>query len=766
MNSFTAFLTFTKDPLWPWSTSGIGVTAAAIAALLLVGLTVWTYSGVAGASPGRVLSMIALRLTALALALMMLFRPSLASKEDARIPSTLIIVGDDSESMTIQDEVGPQSRWDYLRRLLAEAEPILQKLRDEHNVAIVRYRFSEDIAEYDSSGKAEGKRTDTGQALQSLFNIHGRDNNLRALLLLSDGADNGTRYQPLVEAARWRTIPCPIHTFGLGKPTTGDRQRDIAFADIVPVPSPVAIKGKLTVKGYLDAPGFEQTDVTVRLLVDDKEVAAKKNVRLDKAQKNEVTIITDAPATRPKDGEIKVTLKVDPVEGEMTVANNEISTFVTVTQEGISVLLVDQPRFPEPQIICDALSPDPRIRLYPVWLRADELKGDEARLFQFDKQHYDAIILGDVSARRLSGGNKEILDKIGELVREKGTGLMMMGGTDSFGNSDWAATELAKLLPVDMSAREQIDRPIKVEPTPAGLGRYVMRLADKAEDNRLLWNKLPELDGITRLGNAKPTAIVLAVRAGTKEPILVGQDIGKGRTLAFAGDTTWKWQLLGQPKTAEGVEAHARFWKQVVLWLAHQDESEGNVWVKPERRRLDAGEKLNFTLGLRGKGGVDAPEAHFEVKVMDPKGNDSTVPTAQEGNGERGTFWKTDLKGEYRLVVRGWGKDTEGQAIPESTTTARFLVSQNDVEMVRRAADHEALAKLANSGGGKFHKAEDFVRFLKDMQRLPAPQARPKTELWPDWRRSTLTPFRVLFMVAFMSVLCLEWFCRRYWGLV
>ena len=160
-------------------------------------------------------------------------------------------------------------------------------------------------------------------------------------------------------------MPCPIQTFGLGKPTTAERERDVAFTDIAPAPSPVAVKGKLTVKAFVDAPGFENAQVTVRLLVDDKEIRAEKET-LRKTLKNEVSLEMDAPAERPKTGEIKVTLKIDPVEGELTATNNEVSTYVSVTKEGISVLLVDQPRYPEPQLICDALAGDPPSGFFPL----------------------------------------------------------------------------------------------------------------------------------------------------------------------------------------------------------------------------------------------------------------------------------------------------------------------------------------------------------------------------------------------------------------
>ncbi|HEV3204245.1 MAG TPA: glutamine amidotransferase, partial [Gemmataceae bacterium] len=503
----------------------------------------------------------------------------------------------------------------------------------------------------------------------------------------------------------------------------------------------------------------------VRLFIDDKEILVQKET-LRKIQGNEVKLITDAPLTRPPTGEIKVTLKVDPTPGESILTNNEISTYVTVTQEGISVLLVDQPRFPEPQRICDALAMDQRVRVYPAWLGQKALTPDEANLLQFDKQHYDVIILGDVTANRLAGGNPAILDKIEDLVKDKGTGLMMMGGFDSFGNSDWKGTAIERMLPVFLDVEGEVPGLIRVEPTPDGLKSYVMRQSEDPEKTKGLWAKLPELTGMNRLGKEKPGAKILAVRAGTNQSILVSQDYGKGRTLAFAGDTSWRWQRLGQPKSQEGEIAHARFWKQVVLWLAHQDETEGSVWIKPDSRRLAAGSKLGFTVGLRGKGGVDAKEAIFDVTVVDPKGNESPVPTAKEASGERGTFWKSDLPGEYKLVVKGHGKDPGGNLIPEDKSTARFLVYQDDVEMVRRAADHEFLAKLANSGGGKLHKPEDLPKFLKELQKIPLPQSRPKTDLWPDWRRTSLSPFHVFFLLAFSLVLCLEWFFRRFWGLV
>jgi uncharacterized membrane protein len=752
---------------------GIGFSALALVALALVFLTVWTYLGVREASFRRILTLIGIRLAALVVACLAVLRPSLARRDELHVPSVLVCAVDDSASMSIQDHHNSQSRWEYLRRILHDCEPQLQQLHETHNITTRLHRFAGEVGEFDPEGKAEGKRTDFGEMLHWLYERYGNERQLRGLLVLSDGADNGTRYPALSLAAKWRALSCPIHTFGFGQTTTTANQRDVAITAINPDPSPVATKQRLAVKGIVDAPGFKGANVRVHLLIDDKEVVADDQT-LTKVAGNEIKLTCDAP---PAPGEIKLTLKIDPLPGETTTVNNEISTYVTVTKEGLSVLYVEgKYRAWEPKFIRYALSQEPSIRLFEaVRLTDNSPEGEEADLFQFEKQHYDVIIIGDVTAQRLSAGHSSVLATINKQVFEKGVGLMMIGGYESFGNSDWQNTDIAKLLPVDLGERDQVNGAVQMVPTPDGLREYVLRLAEKEAENAQIWSKLPKLDGMTRMGKPKLGAVILA-QSASGAPMLVRQDYGTGRTLAFAADTTWKWC-----RTKEGLRAHSRFWRQVVLWLAKRDEAEGNVLVFPDTRRLAAGGKLGFGVRLRGKGGVDIPEkdAHFEVTIIGPQQVETKVPTAREHGQERGTFWKTDVPGEYTLVARGWGNDTDGKPLENlQPARARFVVYQDEAEMARQAADHEFLNKLANAGGGKFHQPEELKQFLKELAGTALPQNKTKAKLWPEWRRNpptrslpdqlaALTTSGILAcFVLFVALLCLEWLLRRYWGLV
>jgi uncharacterized membrane protein len=767
MGTSPNLVTLTTDPAW-------SIPAIAAAALALVGLTLWTYRGVQEASRRRVLTVLSLRLAALLLAVLALLRPSLAFHDDQRIASKVLVGLDYSESMTIQDEFDNLSRWGALQRTLEKCTPVIDWLRSEHQIDIVFYQFAGDVRAYDPQSPANGKRSDYGQLLDRLYRDHSHERFLRCLIVAGDGADNGTRIQPMAVAPLWRNLPCPVHTFGFGKPTTSDQQNDIAVTGIVPEPPPPAIKGDaaaksaMTVRATVDAPGFANAPVNVRLLIDGKEVPIEKmsingrdvtgerQTQFPLTSGNQLQLQCSAP---PDSGEYKLTLRIDPLPGEVSTANNEISTFFTVAKEGLSVLLVDKARFPEPQLLIDALRKDPRIRVHAVWLRRDQaLEPQQLDLFQFDRQHYDVIILGDVSAARLAQGGPQVLEKIKELVDKRSTGLLMMGGYDSFGNSDWQQTDIAKLLPVRLEPG-QVERQLKMEPTDAGLRHYVLRLDDRPTENEARWKQLPPLDGMTRLGTPKEGAIVYA-KASTGEPMLVGQTYGSGRVLAFGADTTHRWT-----RNPDGLYSHHRFWKQLVLWLAKQEESEGSAWAKLDTRRLPAGSQVGFTVGLRGKGGVDLPDAQFEVKVIGPDGAEAPVPTARDKAEERGSFWKTDAPGEYRLVVKASGKDADGTPAA-GEAAARFLVYEDTAELTIRRADHDFLKKLAAQGGGQFHRPDELKEFLQQLALQPLPQLKPKAALWPEWRQNSLSPFLAGFFLLFVAVLCLEWFLRRRWGMV
>jgi uncharacterized membrane protein len=783
-------MNFVLDPIWPWShltapnhpdygwtsrlfSVGLSILLLALPAALIF-VTAWTYLGAARGSRRRVLVVLALRMAAFLLALLAILRPSLALSDKAQNRTQLILALDASRSMTIQDGFNDLSRWQDLLRILRDCEPVLQKLRDEAGVDVSLHRFAADVADFSSGepGEADGPRTDAGGMLRKLYEERDGRRPLRGLLVVSDGADNGgARNPPLGEAGRWRGLPCPVHTFGVGKETTPNRQNDIALTAIAVEPAPIRVKGKLLTRVTIDAPGFAGTAVRLRLFLDDREVLARtETLRL--SANNEVRLECDAPAQA---GEVKVTVRVEdpmqegkPPPGDLNPANNEIATFATVSKEGLSVLLVDKWRW-ERKFLGQALAGDPRVQVHELMLGGKAaIDPNAAELLQFDRHPYDVIILGDVTAEQLKAIHPNALAGIKTLVQEKKAGLLMLGGYASFGNSDWAGAEIEELLPVSLRAgksRGQIEEPIQMVPTEAGLRLfgYIFRLTDGDQKEVLAeWEKLAKLDGIARLDKgATGLENVLAESREGKYPILLSRVFGAGRVLAFAGDTTHRWIRSPQSQAA-----HGRFWRQMVVWLAQQEDAEGSVWVKPDMRRLRVQEDLGFAVGVRGKNGLDLKDGTFQVEIVAPGGVRQAVTTLRGTSDDRGTFTRTDEPGEYRILVRGAGADPSTGEKISGEASARFLVYDDDLELLRRAADHDFLKKLATAGGGQFHLAEELPRFLQQVQNQPLALARARVDLVPDWRTTGRSTFLPIFFALFVALLSVEWSLRRRWGMV
>jgi uncharacterized membrane protein len=768
MNSDLALYT---DPTYPWSMAGFGVPLLVVVALLLTGLTVWTYIGARGSTIRRMLAVLALRLGALLLAFLALLRPALAFRGELRHPSVLVIALDDSESMSIQDEFDGQSRWERARRVLSKCEPDLRKLREQYEVTVALHRFSEGVRPLDledAAAKPDGTRSDYGLMTRELLDRYGGERYLRGLVVMGDGAHNGVQPDPLAVAGEWRG-KCPVHTFAFGKTTTSDRQSDISLTDITLDRSPIPAKGKFTVTAVADAPGFENREVVVRLFIDGKqvpvlvgdheEVGHKESLRLTTG--NELKVTANAPAQA---GEIKVTLKIDRLEGELAEFNNEISTFATVSQEGVGVLYVDKRR-EERAFILEALASDPRIRVDRVTLGGGAPA--EGGLFHLNDRPYDVIILGDVTSDEVRRADAQAPAKIKELVVDKGAGVMMIGGRRNFGNGrwqgrkagdGWAETELRDVLPVDMSATGELSQEtISLVRTPPGKEHFLLRLADDPRENETVWDGLKLYGGAALMGQAKDANGVL-LRSKEGKDILVAQEVGGGRSVAFAGDTTYLWV-----RPPNGDRYHQRFWRQLVLWLAHQEKTESKLWVKPDARRVKAGRRLGFGAGIRGKDGMDLKGATFSAKAVGPA--PAQVWQTRDRDEERITV-EAGMPGEYQLVVEGQGRDAEGQEV-RGKETVRFLVSQDDAEMTRRAADHEFLKRLAAAGGGKFHAGdeEELARYLRELPSQPLGGLRPKPNLWPDWRRAAPSTFPPAFLLLFAVLVSLEWFFRRRWGM-
>src|ERR1043165_8478635 len=236
------------EPPWPWSIPTLGLSTMIGIALLLTGLTLWTYLGTRRTHWFRLCMVLSLRLFALLLAFCMLLRPSFGVTHLEGVEtSKLVVVFDASASMTVADGAQKETRWKQVADLWAsrKVQRRLEQLAAEQKIEVVKYLAAEELRPDEPNAAPTGKSTEIGVWLQQLSRKHGHEK-LRGVALFSDGGDNG-RVSPLEEARKWRGVS-PIHTFGVGDPKNAKFGKDIALTHLNELPSLVFVKSKIDVK--------------------------------------------------------------------------------------------------------------------------------------------------------------------------------------------------------------------------------------------------------------------------------------------------------------------------------------------------------------------------------------------------------------------------------------------------------------------------------------------------------------------------------------
>ena len=470
---------------------------------------------------------------------------------------------------------------------------------------------------------------------------------------------------------------------------------------------------------------------------------------------------------------MRVEIPVADVPGDINPANNVIETYMNLTKEGLRVLMVDRYRY-EYALLLDALAADPRIDVRKVDLQTDDGGPGLLEAFDFDDKAYDVVILGNVSAHQLAAIDPAIPGRIAKRVIEKGMGFLMIGGHATFSGdpkeraldprtrapkSGWRGVkELEAILPVKLDdGPADVPADLYTDPdaryqfvvNPRFADNFLVKVGGSRAESDELWGKLNDrtsrsrFTGLSNIGSPLATADVYAwasadfnvVRNADGKglaPLLVGHQIGdgaRGRVLVFGAQDTMLWQRYGQPKAQDGKQIHSRFWRQLVLWLAHQEEDEGAVTARPSFPRLAVGGKQEVRFGIRGQNGAVVVNPTFDVTVFAP--GDAVgrkVDVDADPAGGSILNYVPPTAGEYTVKVTATGKTAKGDAVTGDASAKFIGYPETAEEMVRTAADPDFLAKVAAASGGKGYRLDELPGFPQGAARPAARQREAEAE--------------------------------------
>ncbi|MDB6172158.1 MAG: putative rane protein [Chthoniobacteraceae bacterium] len=362
---------------------------------------------------------------------------------------------------------------------------------------------------------------------------------------------------------------------------------------------------------------------------------------------------------------------------------------------------------------------------------------------------YRAVILDDLEAEFFTAEQMSLLQKF---VSERGGGLMMLGGAESFTNGKFARTAIGDMLPV------YVDKEIEVLSNPAlrlnftreGLLEPWARLRPNEAEERRRLAELPTFEILNRVRETKPAAMVVATveDAGIIYPALVTQRYGRGRTAALLIGDLWHAGLGNEALQKDlGKE-----WRQMVRWLVADVPTQVDLRVEPQagstRIQVRARDKKfqaldNAVVSLKISRAGAAPDAL-------PLTLNAEASTSEPGLYE--AFYIPRESGGYRVdasVADESGSATGSAAAGWSTNlpAAEF----RDLKPNRPLMEH-----LASKSGGRLLKPDELAALVRELPSKPA--AINETWTRPLWH----TPWMFLFALAcFVG----EWGLRRSKGL-
>lgn len=721
-----------------------------------------------GARKGAVAIALSGVLAALLLLLAVL-RPVAVASKVSLVGSKVVVLADGSRSMDLPGLSGTR------RETEARALLDLSKRSSEVRFSLLRFGESSKPSASETPPEPAGlteasvsallsarpfSSSDLSNALESLSGA--ADERPAAIVLLSDGRlDRPSQASAASELkASLGHLQVPVHTVSLAKSAPADASvREVRAAGAAVAHQPLSLRIDIGCDGGL---ACDEIPVAARELREqgDPTTLASGTAHVQNGNASlELQITLDRAGTRILEIEIQAP------KGDTIPDNNKRLFTIDVTRERVRVLHV-------------AGRPTYDVRALRMWLKSDasvdvvaffilrtllddvNASPDDLALIPFPVDElfsvhlssFDAVVLQDFDARPYD--LEKHLPALARYV-EKGGGLIMVGGPDSFVPGHYAGTPLARVLPVELPSFDRRTRGVD-------LGTFVPRFTDAGRMapvleplRALIGEELPEMPGVNLVGDPRPDATVLLTHPtlktpkGAPMPVLALGEPGSGRTIALTIDGSHKLLFSAFAANAAG-RAHGAFWDALLGWLMRDPRFEPAVMDIPGA--CIAGEET--TLRLRPLSGQ--------------KGK-ATISVTRLGSGELVKKHEADLKADGEAILIPLGRlapggytalvemrsEASGAGEKGSTTRRDFACEKGGEEWADSRPDSDRLAAFSAATQGRFVSASDIAE-------LPLPKAMQVTAekhvspILPPWAWSLLS-------AVFMGI---HWIVRRRGGLV
>ncbi len=359
---------------------------------------------------------------------------------------------------------------------------------------------------------------------------------------------------------------------------------------------------------------------------------------------------------------------------------------------------------------------------------------------------YKGIILDDVEAEFFTAEQQRLLQRF---VAERGGGLLMLGGMESFEGGGWRGTPVEAALPVWLGKDAESGGVFQWKLSREGLLEpWVRRRKAEAQELERI-QQLPAFEILNGVAGIKPAASVLAWGAGDtqKRPALVTQRYGSGRSGALLGGDLYRWGI-GDPTRGADL---AKFWRQTARWLVADVPSQVELSLK-----RDATSSASvLTAHVRDAQAHPVEDAEVEIQVRRVgEATAASVLLRAEATADPGTF-SVEYPGGGRsgFVGEATARNSNGELL--GTSSFGWVQDSAEIEFRSVSSDRKAMELLAAKTGGEVLNIEQLDTLPQRLKKVP--------NLTDELRTKPLWHTGLVFGLALLC-LCGEWLIRRNHG--
>jgi len=715
-------------------------------------------------------TLITLRVVSVGLLLICLLEPTLVAREEVHRKANLLVLVDDSQSMSLTD-VDRQTgmsvpRIDAIEEaLISNEKGVMADLADRFNMEF--YQFSSDCAHVkELTPTASGTLTDIGKAISKAAG-EWRGQLTAGIILVTDGGSNSG--ESPVEIVR--QVGVPIHAVGVGS-TQIPRDIQVAKVEV----SPIAYADHvLPVTAVIRSSGYDGREVQVSLMQGDGQTQGSPlldsvSLTLDSQEGQQMVDLQLKPQ---QEGTFNFSVTVPAAPEELTAQNNVHPFFVKVVKTKLKVLYIDgRPRW-EYTFLKRALLRDPNIESTCL-VEAGNASRVTHDVFTTGKElfPYDVLILGDIGPSFFSN---ERLNMINDFVEDRGGSVIFLGGKHSLCRGGIGESALRGMLPIEIGpgGARQVRGAFSPILTRDGLRHPVTRLSDDQMENAAIWRDLPALTQFYEGAGIKLGATVLAEHERSGEsrvrPVIVFQRYGNGIVLMITSDGLWRWAFGAYP--FGGDDSHyRRFWSGTIRWLASIHTEADLVNVQTDKGSYHRDEKVHVTAYVYDESYTPVNDAQLkaQISILDRSvARDQSIVTGEletrdypassvkftsDGSGRYSAEFIPARDGHYKIHVEA---HHAGGLLGKDST--EFMVQTTALEFQNTQLEEAFLRNLADVSGGSYHH-------LRDISDLPS-SIKEVSDTYIFIRERGLWDNGIVLMIV-VALLGTEWLLRKRKGLV